>query len=211
MLGALVVLSLSLSSAFGAKPTSADGEAAPNFGRQVSDFVHGLQDSDEESNEESDEDEDSEEDTDEDTEEDPAEDTEEDPAEDTEEDPAEDTEEDPDEEPADESAAAANSHGKCVSEVAHSDDVGGPNENPGGAVSFAARITCWLPFADEGADTGDEDPAEVTNEDANTASEKTRGKSAEAKQRKLDRASAKASKAEARSSKSHGHGTGGKH
>lgn len=33
-------------------------------------------------------------------------------------------------------------HGECVSEVAHSDEVGGPNENHGGAVSEAARETC---------------------------------------------------------------------
>jgi len=38
----------------------------------------------------------------------------------------------------------ANAHGVCVSEVAQDPDaVGGPNENHGGAVSEAARVTCW--------------------------------------------------------------------
>lgn len=42
-------------------------------------------------------------------------------------------------------------HGECVSEVAHSDEVGGPNENHGGAVSEAARETCRESAAGEAA------------------------------------------------------------
>ena len=48
LFGALVILSLSLSTAFGARPTGTNEEGAPNFGQQVSSFVHALQDSDEE-------------------------------------------------------------------------------------------------------------------------------------------------------------------
>lgn len=40
-------------------------------------------------------------------------------------------------------------HGECVSDIAQDETaVGGPNENHGGAVSEAARDTCWEP-ADE--------------------------------------------------------------
>jgi len=46
-------------------------------------------------------------------------------------------------------------HGECVSEVARSDAVGGPNDNHGGAVSEAAHETC--PDADD-EDPIDEDP-----------------------------------------------------
>jgi len=67
----------------------------------------------------------------------------------------EDTEDAEDEESSD---SEANAHGKCVAEVAHDPDaVGGPNENHGGAVSEAARETCW--------DTGDEsNGGELTDE-----------------------------------------------
>ncbi len=43
-------------------------------------------------------------------------------------------------------------HGACVSEVAHSDEVGGKNENHGGAVSLAARETCREGATDEPSD-----------------------------------------------------------
>ena len=39
--------------------------------------------------------------------------------------------------------ASGAEHGACVAEVAQSDEVGGTNENHGGAVSEAARVTCW--------------------------------------------------------------------
>ncbi len=39
--------------------------------------------------------------------------------------------------------ASGAEHGACVAEVARSDEVGGTNENHGGAVSEAARVTCW--------------------------------------------------------------------
>ena len=46
-----------------------------------------------------------------------------------------------------EASAEANAHGECVSEVAHSDQTGGDNDNHGGAVSLAARETCQEPAA----------------------------------------------------------------
>jgi len=46
-------------------------------------------------------------------------------------------------------------HGKCVSGVAHSDEVGPPNDNHGGAVSEAARVTCWEDTSSEES-TGEE-------------------------------------------------------
>jgi len=38
--------------------------------------------------------------------------------------------------------SAPSDHGTCVAAVAQGEDVGGDNENHGGAVSEAARVTC---------------------------------------------------------------------
>jgi hypothetical protein len=53
----------------------------------------------------------------------------------------------------------AGTRGACVAAVAHSDAVGGPNNNHGGAVSDAARTTCRT-----GAD--DVEDTDATDEDA---------------------------------------------
>ncbi len=53
LFGALVILSLSLGSAFGARPTKADGESV-TFGQQVSAFVHSLQSADQEEDQDED-------------------------------------------------------------------------------------------------------------------------------------------------------------
>ena len=84
LFGALVILSLSLSSAFGARPTDAGGEAL-TFGQQVSEFVHSLQSADPDGDEDQDEDPADECDTDEDspTDETPDEGSEETPADET--------------------------------------------------------------------------------------------------------------------------------
>ena len=92
-----------------------------NRGQQVSAYVHGLVSGDEDAAD------------------DPATDESE-PADD-----AEDTEETEDAE----DQAEPGAHGACVSEVARSDEVGGDNQNHGGAVSLAARETCWEPPAEE--------------------------------------------------------------
>ncbi len=55
LFGALVILSLSLGSAFGARPIKADGESL-TFGQQVSAFVHSLQSADQDGDEDQDED-----------------------------------------------------------------------------------------------------------------------------------------------------------
>jgi hypothetical protein len=133
LLGGVTLLALSLSTAFGARP---EGD---NFGSQVSAFVHSLQGDDEQTDEQADEE--SEGDT-----EDEAE-----VEEDTE------TEEDTEVE---EEEGAPSDHGQCVADVArHKEVVGPPNDNHGGAVSVAARDTCWgdgEEAADESADDSDD-------------------------------------------------------
>ncbi|MGI8830082.1 MAG: hypothetical protein ACR2I5_09990 [Candidatus Limnocylindria bacterium] len=67
----------------------------------------------------------------------------------------------------------SDAHGQCVSEVAQDPEaVGGPNENHGGAVSEAARETCWE--TDEDAEDPDatldeEEPVVEEDEDAHGA------------------------------------------
>jgi hypothetical protein len=71
-----------------------------------------------------------------------------------------------DEELEDEVTEEADAHGECVSEVAQDPEaIGGENENHGGAVTEAARVTCWEPaenpeLADPEAD-GEEDLEEA--------------------------------------------------
>ena len=127
-------MALSVSSAFGADPP--DDEK--NHGQQVSEFVHSLLFGDPTSN---DEDEPGDEETQDD------------------EQTAED-EEATDEEATDEESADGppDNHGQCVRVVAMSPDTGGPNDNHGGAVSEAARVTCW-----EASEGGEE---EVTDEES---------------------------------------------
>ena len=55
LFGALVILSLSLSTAFGARPVRADGESL-TFGQQVSAFVHSLHAGDEDASQDEDQD-----------------------------------------------------------------------------------------------------------------------------------------------------------
>jgi hypothetical protein len=71
---------------------------------------------------------------------------------------------DPEHELDDEETAEADAHGECVSEVAQdAEAVGGVNENHGGAVSEAARITCW--DADEDPELADPEEDEEDEED----------------------------------------------
>jgi hypothetical protein len=193
LFGALVILSLSLGSAFGARPTKADGESL-TFGQQVSAFVHSLQSADQ--------DEDQDEDADEDADQDDADDEDSGDTEDT--DGSEDS-----------------NHGHCVAEVAHDPEAVGENGTHGWAVSLAARVTCWQEFADpDNGDTDEdsEDSEEPTDEsDASpdgADADKPHGKSAEAHQRKQDRGSGKPSWAGANAGghgHGHGHGNGGPH
>ena len=74
---------------------------------------------------------------------------------------------DPEEELDDEETAEADAHGECVSEVAQdAEAIGGVNENHGGAVSEAARITCWE--ADEDPELADPEEDEEDLEEADT-------------------------------------------
>jgi len=85
-----------------------------NKGQQVSAFVHSLNAEDEESDEQVEEE-----------------------TEDTEEDTEVETEEETED-------GAPSDHGQCVALVAQdAEAVGPPNDNHGGAVSLAARETCW--------------------------------------------------------------------
>jgi hypothetical protein len=76
--------------------------------------------------------------------------------------PTEDTEETEDAE----DQAEPGAHGACVSEVAKGDEVGGDNENHGGAVSLAARETCWEPPAEEPTEEQVSDDEETDQEQA---------------------------------------------
>lgn len=132
-IGAGLLLTLSVSSAFAAHPETAGVE---NHGQQVSAFVHSLLLG-----------------SDEDPQEEPTQDEQQDEQQDL-----QSEEEVTDEQPTED---APNSHGKCVSEMARGTDVGGPNENHGGAVSQAARVDCWQTDTEES--TNEEPPTEVSS------------------------------------------------
>jgi hypothetical protein len=234
LFGALVILSLSLGSAFGARPIKADGESL-TFGQQVSAFVHSLQSADQDGDEDQDEnpaddcdiDEDGAEDSDDSTDEvdeaDESEDaageqdgteacdTDEDADEDADQDDSDEDSEDS-EETEDSADSAASNHGHCVAEVAHDPEAVGENGTHGWAVSEAARVTCWQEFADpDDADTDDDSEGTEEAIDESDASQdgantdKPHGKSAEAHQRKQDRGSGKPSWA-GMSAGGHGYG-----
>jgi hypothetical protein len=178
LVGAMLLIALSASSAFGAHPSHSD-----NRGNAVSSFVHSLLfGTDEEPEEQEEEGENEDED--------------------------ENLDEDEQSEEVEEESEFRN-HGHCVREVAWSLEVGGLNENHGGAVSEAARVTCW-----ETDEEGDEGEAEegvegetesVETDDADASAGP--GKSGQAH----DRAPGK-NKAEAlgNNGKGQGHGRGGR-
>jgi hypothetical protein len=114
LFGGVTLIALSMSVAFAGKP---DGT---NRGLQVSAYVHSLVGADEE--------------TDTDTETTDETDTE---TETTDTETTDDTEVDTED-------STSSDHGQCVAKVAQDEEaVGGDNENHGGAVSEAARVTCW--------------------------------------------------------------------
>lgn len=95
----------------------------------------------------------------------------------TEEEPVEEepVEEQPvEEEPVEEEDSSASDHGACVAAVAQDKEaVGPPNDNHGGAVSEAARVTCWedATTAETNTEepTEDEGDSEVESEDADAS------------------------------------------
>ena len=86
-------------------------------------------------------------------------------------------------------------HGACVSAIAQDEGaVGGPNENHGGAVSEAARETCWEPEDEAAADELSDTEEELTEEEL-TAKEERKAEQAAAKaEREAARAEAKAAR-----------------
>jgi hypothetical protein len=161
LFGAALLIAMSVGSALGAKPTSSD--AAGPRGQAVSDFVHSLVSGDQEVT----------------VDETP---TDEAPAD-------EDTTTEEDSAPADEDTANAstggNAHGECVAAVAQSTDTGGDSDNHGGAVSLAARETCWED-ATAAADTAADVQAEMTARETAAAA-----RAAAKEARKADQAVAK--------------------
>ena len=164
LFGAALLVALSVSSALGAKPTGSD--SGPR-GQTISGFVHALIAGDQEVT----------------VDESPADEApaDEAPADEAPADEApadeetssdEDTSNEEDSTPADEdtseSSSDANAHGKCVAEIAQNpDEIGGDNENHGGAVSLAAE-TCPDGAADTAA--ADDVHAEMTaREEASAA------------------------------------------
>lgn len=159
LLGGALLLALSVSSAFGAKPVGDD----PNRGQQVSTFVHDLVFGSEEPEEQPDEEE-----------------VDETDEEDVDEEQVED-EEEPEIEAED---VTGSEHGACVADAAsQTDEVGGTNENHGGFVSLMARYTCWGLAVPGEEPTGEELSADEATTDATEDAVKDRGKSAAAHDR----------------------------
>ena len=124
LFGAVTLIALSLSTAFGARP---EGE---NRGQQVSAFVHSLVGADEETEE--------------------------------------DTEVEEEEE-----ESAPSDHGQCVALVAQDKEAVGPppNDNHGGAVNEAARVSCW----DTGDEESDTEVEGTEDDDSSSAPEHGKG------------------------------------
>ena len=98
---------------------------------------------------------------------------------------AADETENADETQVDTEESAPSDHGKCVALVAQNKEaVGPPNDNHGGAVSEAARVTCWpdaAPAEQTTEDTADDaDESEVEADDADEAAEETETDDADA-------------------------------
>jgi hypothetical protein len=125
LLGASLLVLFSVSVAMGSDPAASDSR-----GQSISGFVHSLIFGDQ------------------------ARDEEVTPADESDEDEAEDEATEDEEQNGDVSGA---DHGACVSEIAQSDEVGGENDNHGGAVSEAARETCWEEESTEAEDADAEE------------------------------------------------------
>jgi hypothetical protein len=214
--GGALLVTLSISAAFGADPVDSEGNRGQTIAAFVHELVFGANDqADDEVNEDEDTDTDTEEDE---TDEDPSEvidsggeitdpDT-------TEEDETEDTESSTREVPEE----FAN-HGECVSAAAHDDEgleAESDTKNHGEWVSQNARYTCWgleVP-GDDTEEEATEDTDESTVDETDTDTADTDELSAK-EQRKADKAAAraerKAERASAKAARSHGGGNGKGH
>ena len=194
LFGAALLVALSVSSALGAKPTGSD--SGPR-GQTISGFVHALIAGDQEVT----------------VDESPADEAPADEAPADEETSSdEDTSNEEDSTPADEdtsdSSSDANAHGKCVAEIAQNpDEVGGDNENHGGAVRLAARETCW----DGAADTAAGNVQAETTARQEAAAARAAAKEARMAEKAAARDARKAEQAAAVHGKSGSHGGGRGH
>jgi TolA-binding protein len=150
ILGAGALVSLSVTSVFAAHPENASSE---NRGHEVSAYVHSLLLGSDESADQTDEDS-NEQDSEEQQFKQQLQDQQSD-----EEQQSEDEQQSEEQSTADVTGAQ---HGACVSEVARGNETGGPNDNHGGAVSTAARDTCWQ--ADPSAGEEPQDPTDPPTE-----------------------------------------------
>jgi hypothetical protein len=185
LFGASLLIAMSVGSVLGAKPT---GDTAGSRGQTISDFVHSVITGDQEVTVDETP-----------TDEAPADESPADEApadEDATDEDATDTE---DSAPTDQTTDA-NAHGKCVAEIAQNpDEVGGPNENHGGAVSLAARETCRDEEATSESDTAADVQAEMTAREQ-AAADRAAAKEA----RKADKATAREARLAARAASVHG-------
>lgn len=205
LFGGILLLTLSVSTAFGARPEGTEA----NRGSSVSAFVHSLvfggtldpDDDGDETDTEEDEDGDADENEDQD-------DTDTDEDEESDEEATED-ESEADEDGVEVESEDANAHGKCVSAVARDKEaVGGPNENHGGAVSEAARETCRTDGTDD-ATEGEEDSSATDGDESDADADDTDAEATEAST--ADRHGpdkVKPDKAKANRGQGHGRGKG---
>ena len=165
LMGGALLITLSVSAALGAPPA---GERDTNRGQTIAAAVHAvIFGSDDEAAQDPVAD---------DTEDEESEDTpEQDESDELDELPDADEDNEQPETDADEDAdadVADSAHGECVSEVAQDPDaVGGARENHGGAVSEAARETCWETEADEATAPEENEQEDEEGEEASTHGE----------------------------------------
>ena len=209
--GGAILVTLSVSTAFGAPPTEKDDPR----GQKVSDFVHELvfgpdeaTDEDEVVEEEPAEDDEDGSEEDEDVVDDDEDGSEED-GEDVDEDVDEDAEEGADADSARQVPEEFKNHGECVSAAVH-DTVGFEESeaaNHGEWVSMHARYVCWsLPVpGEEPEEEVDEDSAADEEEDADAASAREQAKADRAAARAERKAERAAARAERHAGKNKGH------
>ena len=176
LMGAILLITLSVSAAFGAKPADSDEPRGQSIAAFVHELVFGSDETDEEVSQDEDEDEDG---TDED----------EDVVEDDEEELVDDSERQVPEEFA--------NHGECVADAAHDTDgfEESDAENFGAWVSMHARYVCWglePPTDETDEDAVEEEDEDSESEDAMTKAERKAAREAAREERKAARAEAKA-------------------
>ena len=198
VMGAILLVTLSVSAAFGAKPTDTDGPRGQSIAAFVHELVFGSETDDEESEQT---DEDQEEDS-----EDEENDEESEDANETDEDTEEDAEESEDGDQEDEELVTDDSerqvpeefanHGECVADATHDTDgfEGSDAENFGAWVSMHARYVCW--GLEPPTDETDEAAVEDDEEDVDEASANEQRKAEKAAARAERRAEREAAKAE---------------